>query len=134
LYADDLAAAEQFYRDVLGLSVVSRHEPRHVFFRCGQTMLLVFNPQASSLPSDDVPPHGARGPGHVAFSVASGEIAEWELQLARHGVAIEKRVTWPEGELSLYFRDPCGNSLELTSPAIWGFAVKEDEPGDTPAG
>jgi catechol 2,3-dioxygenase-like lactoylglutathione lyase family enzyme len=42
LYADDLVAAERFYRDVLGLQLVNRKAGRHIFFRCGSTMLLVF--------------------------------------------------------------------------------------------
>lgn len=126
LYADDLAAAEQFYRDVLGLSVVSRQAPRHVFFRCGETMLLVFNPEVSSL-SDDIPPHGAHGPGHLAFSVGSGALADWETQLAGAGILIEKRVTWPNGGVSIYFRDPAGNSIELTSPQIWGISADPSE-------
>jgi catechol 2,3-dioxygenase-like lactoylglutathione lyase family enzyme len=36
------------------------------------------------------------------------------------GVAIEQIVDWPTGGRSVYFRDPAGNSLELTSPSIWG--------------
>ncbi|MBP89866.1 MAG: glyoxalase/bleomycin resistance/extradiol dioxygenase family protein [Planctomycetaceae bacterium] len=122
LYADDLAAAEQFYRDVLGLSVVSRQEPRHVFLRCGETMLLVFNPEVNSLPSAEVPPHGAHGCGHVAFSVGTGEVLDWERVLTEKGIPIEKRVTRPSGGVSLYFRDPAGNSVELTSPRIWGIS------------
>ena len=127
LYAEDLAAAEQFYGDLLGLSVVSRQTPRHIFFRCDKTMLLLFNPEVSGLPSAEVPPHGAHGPGHVAFSVGSGELPDWEMQLAEHGVAIEKRVTWPNGSVSLYFRDPAGNSVELTSPRIWRISSDRTE-------
>ena len=51
LYADDLAAAESFYREVFGLERVTRSEGRHVFFRCGSGMLLIFNPAASRIPS-----------------------------------------------------------------------------------
>ena len=47
LYVDDLVRAEEFYRDVLGLTFVSRQEKRQVFFRCGQRMLLLFNPLVS---------------------------------------------------------------------------------------
>jgi hypothetical protein len=28
-------------------------------------------------------------------------------------------VTWPNGALSIYFRDPAGNSIELVTPNIW---------------
>jgi catechol 2,3-dioxygenase-like lactoylglutathione lyase family enzyme len=46
VYADDLAAAERFYAGVLGMEVIARVEGRHVFFRCGGRVFLVFNPQA----------------------------------------------------------------------------------------
>jgi len=120
LYVDDLGRAERFYRDVLGLELESRQEGRHLFFRCGQRMLLLFNPLASRETSDHFPPHGAFGPGHVAFGVREAELPEWREQLERLGVAIEKVIDWPDGGRSLYFRDPAGNSLELATPRIWG--------------
>ena len=48
LYARDLLAAEQFYRDVLGLRVIASQPGRHIFFCCGQTVLLVFNPTVTA--------------------------------------------------------------------------------------
>ncbi|WP_035261402.1 VOC family protein, partial [Agrobacterium tumefaciens] len=47
LYADDLDAAEAFYRDVFGLEVVRRLPGQFIFFRCGQQMLLIFDPEQS---------------------------------------------------------------------------------------
>jgi catechol 2,3-dioxygenase-like lactoylglutathione lyase family enzyme len=120
LYVDDLGRAEPFYRDVLGLTLVSRQEGRHVFFRCGGRMLLLFNPLGSRDSADQIPPHGALGPGHVAFGVREAELSAWSQWLARHNVAIEKVIDWPGGGRSLYFRDPAGNSLELATPRIWG--------------
>ncbi len=119
LYVDDLGEAERFYTDVLGLALVSRRADRHVFFRCGSTMLLLFNaPATSELPSD-VPLHGARGPGHVAFSVSHSEIEPWTKRLEECGVVVEQRVNWPNGACSIYFRDPAGNSLELATRDLW---------------
>ncbi len=43
LYADDLDAAEAFYGDVLGLARSVAAANRHVFFRCGPGVLLIFN-------------------------------------------------------------------------------------------
>jgi catechol 2,3-dioxygenase-like lactoylglutathione lyase family enzyme len=45
VYADDLDAAERFYTGVLGMEVITRVEGRHVFFRCGGRVFLVFNPE-----------------------------------------------------------------------------------------
>ncbi|MCB9941094.1 MAG: VOC family protein [Planctomycetaceae bacterium] len=122
LYVDDLVAAEEFYADVLGLVFVSRHENRHVFFRCGSTMLLLFDPRVSSDKSSEVPTHGSHGPGHVAFSVPHDEMEAWTARLDQHGVAIEQRVTWPNGGRSIYFRDPAGNSLEFATRDLWNLA------------
>src|SRR5262245_727286 len=120
LYVDDLSRAERFYQDVLGLELESRQEGRHVFFRCGQRMLLLFNPLASRETSDQFPSHGAFGPGHMAFGVREAELASWMEWLRQHDISVEKIIDWPAGGRSLYFRDPAGNSLELATPIIWG--------------
>ncbi len=121
VYADDLAAAETFYRDVLGLAVIGREAGRHVFFRIGaSSVLLVFNP-AATLKGDVLPSHGTRGPGHFAFGVRDG-LEAWKERLASHGVAVEKEATWPGGGRSIYFRDPAGNSVEILTPGVWGLA------------
>ncbi len=119
IYMDDLDAAEAFYRDVLGLEVIGKEASRHAFFRVGNGVLLVFDPDAT-LKGDMLPPHGARGPGHFALGVRAESLDDWRRRLAAHGVAVEKEVEWPRGGRSLYFRDPAGNSVELVTPGLWG--------------
>ena len=121
LYADDLHDAEVFYSTVLELELDSKADGRHLFFKCGQAMLLIFNPKATAAATGPVPRHGAHGPGHVAFSVAADDLDAWVAQIESRGVEVEARVDWPGGGRSIYFRDPAGNSLELTTPQIWGF-------------
>lgn len=125
LYAADLDAAERFYASVIGLEALVHVRGRHVFFRCGTGMLLVFDPERTSadqthVGGSPVPLHGARGAGHVAFSVPRAELGAWRERLREAGVEVESEVEWPRGGRSLYVRDPAGNSVELTSPAIWG--------------
>jgi len=123
LYSSDLAAAEDFYRRVLELELESKVPGRHVFFRCGDGMLLIFDPAATAR-SGPVPSHGAAGPGHVAFAVENEDaLATWPERLRRAGVEVEADVEWPGGGRSIYFRDPAGNSLELTTPRIWGLGA-----------
>ena len=124
LYAADLAAAERFYADVIGLEAFQRVEGRHVFFRCGAGVFLVFDPARTStepgaVGGAPIPPHGATGPGHVAFAVPEAAIDAWRERLARLGVAIESEVRWPRGGRSLYVRDPAGNSVEIAGESIW---------------
>ncbi|GIV98161.1 MAG: bleomycin resistance protein [Herpetosiphonaceae bacterium] len=130
LYASDLDAIEQFYTTVLGLEVFARVEGRHVFFRCGHGVFLVFNPDRTSneqswVAEVPVPLHGTYGPGHMAFAVADSEIPAWRRRLEQLGVTIEADIPWPRGGRSLYFRDPAGNSIELASPRIWGLSERD---------
>jgi catechol 2,3-dioxygenase-like lactoylglutathione lyase family enzyme len=125
LSAADLDAAEEFYTRVIGLAKHAREDGRHVFFRCGNGMVLVFNPEKTSTVATEVggapvPLHGTRGAGHLAFAVREEDIASWRSHLDAHGVGIESEVHWPQGGTSLYVRDPAGNSIELATPKIWG--------------
>jgi catechol 2,3-dioxygenase-like lactoylglutathione lyase family enzyme len=120
LYVDNLDTAKQFYASVLGLELFEHHEKRHLFWRCGQRMLLLFLANECNVPDANLPRHGAHGPGHIAFAVPDDDIPQWKKHLQRCGVAIEQTVNWPQGGRSLYFRDPAGNSLEVASPKIWG--------------
>ena len=120
LYADDLAEAEWFYGRVLGLERVSAQAGRHLFFRCGDAMFLLFDPRASAQSTGDVPTHGAQGAGHVAFAVCEEDLPAWRHRLGEAGIAIEAEIRWPSGGQSIYFRDPAGNSGELVTPRTWG--------------
>ena len=123
LYAEDLDAAERFYGSVLGLEKITRVDDRHVFFRVGETVLLIFNPDrtvtGSSNPDLPVPPHGARGPGHLCFRASAAQISAWAEMLAAEGFGIEADFHWPNGARSIYFRDPADNSLEIAEPRLW---------------
>jgi catechol 2,3-dioxygenase-like lactoylglutathione lyase family enzyme len=133
IYAADLDAAERFYTQVLGLERYSSVPGRHVFFRLGDGMFLIFNPERTSeepsvVGGAIVPAHGARGPGHVAFAIPDAEIPAWRSHIEAAGIQIESEVTWPRGGRSLYFRDPAGNCVELASPKLWG--IPDPAPGD----
>jgi catechol 2,3-dioxygenase-like lactoylglutathione lyase family enzyme len=124
LYAFDLAAAEAFYTDVLGLTPYARTEGRHVFFKLENQMLLIFNPDAVQKPTTGrlpVPPHGAFGEGHVCFKTDSAGIEAWRRRFDELDIAIEADFEWPGGGRSIYVRDPAGNSVEFAEPRIWGF-------------
>ncbi len=117
LYARNLDEVERFYSDILGLEVYSRKEGAFVFFRVGDGMLLIFNPDYTRR-NESVPPHGCDGQGHVAFDTAGYSIGEWVRYLRSKGIEIEKTVEWKGGR-SIYFRDPAGNSVEIIEPGIW---------------
>ena len=123
LYAGDLDAAERFYGDLLGLERLVRVGDRHVFYRVGNGVLLIFNPAETCQPPDNpdlpVPPHGATGPGHFCFAVHGSAFDDWCARLQAAGVGIEADFRWPHGPRSIYFRDPAGNSIEMAEPSLW---------------
>jgi len=120
IYAADLPAAEVFYGDLLGLETVATVPGRHVFFRCGAGMLLVFDPNATAQASaSPVPPHGSHGPGHVCFAAEVSEIAAWRTKFLFENIEIDADIFWPNGARSLYIRDPAGNSVEFAEPRLW---------------
>jgi catechol 2,3-dioxygenase-like lactoylglutathione lyase family enzyme len=123
LYVDDLDAAQAFYGDLLGLEPIQRVGQRHVFFRVGGSVLLLFRPDQSEVATQNprlpVPPHGARGPGHVCFAMPRAQIAALRARVQAAGIAIESEFDWPNGAHSLYVRDPAGNSIEFAEPWLW---------------
>lgn len=124
LYVTDLDAAESFYGGILGLERIAKVGGRHVFFRCGSGVILLFNAEATKIPPPSdarlpVPPHGTVGQGHLCFAASADEIESWRTRLVELGVEIEADFHWPAGGRSIYFRDPSGNSLEFAEPKIW---------------
>ena len=124
LYCDDLEVARRFYSQILELEEEQYVEGRHVFFKLGHSMLLIFNPQATietnSTSKFSFPPHGTSGDGHVCFKVTPKEMLKWENKLIKAGVDIEAKMEWAEDIKSIYFRDPAGNSLEFGQSKMWG--------------
>lgn len=124
LYATDLDEIEGFYRDLLGLEPSTKSAGRQLFYKLGDAMLLIFNPDATCQPPKPgglpVPPHGAVGPGHICFKASAGEIEDWATRLKDRGVSVEADFEWPQGGRSIYFRDPAGNCLEFAEARIWG--------------
>ena len=119
LYADDLPVAVKFYRDILGLELISSID-LVAAFRCAGSVLLIFDPKLSAAAGRDIPSHGKSGAGHLAFAATDEEREQWKARLMAAGVAIESEIEWKQGGRSLYFRDPAGNSIEFAPLTLWG--------------
>lgn len=119
LYVKNLDRAVAFYRDVLGLRMVSEFEnQRGVAFRIGESILLLFDPTQTAGP-ESLPEHAGSGEGHVAFRVEAQELPRWREHLRSKGIAIEKEFSFAGQPPSIYFRDPDRNLLELAVSSIW---------------
>ena len=122
LDCDDLPRSAAFYKALLGVTPMVDNE-RLVAIDAGEgTVLLLFQKGAASsveLPGGLVPAHDSGGAGHFAFAIDPAHAAAWEARLAELGIAIESRVTWERGGLSLYFRDPDHRLVELATPGVW---------------
>jgi len=109
---------EWFYGEVLGMTPIGHVAGRHLFFRAGSDVFLLFTPD-EALSQESPPPHGAMGPGHTCFRVPSESYDAWKGHLGRHDIEVEEEMEWPGGGRSFYFRDPAGNALEIADRDIW---------------
>jgi len=123
VYVRDLERATAFYRDVLGLQVMTGSRRFCALDAGGGTVLILFI-QGETIDGLEtgggvIPPHDSTGPAHFAFAIDGTELEPWRSALADAGVGIESEVSWPAGGTSLYFRDPDENLVELATPGIW---------------
>jgi catechol 2,3-dioxygenase-like lactoylglutathione lyase family enzyme len=114
----DLARAEAFWADVLGLPVVRRSSddagrPRSVWCSLGDGAFVALERASAGGPK-----RADAAPGHhcVALGIAPEERAAWRARLAAAGVSIER-----ESDFTLYVRDPDDNLVGLSHwPAAAG--------------
>lgn len=117
LYVSDLPRSVRFYQETFGFSVISDFGGRGCAMHAGpRQVLLLFKKGASR---DITSPHDGDGELHLAFAIASAELANWESWLREKGIAVEEKRTWELGGWSLYFRDPDRHLLELATPGVW---------------
>ena len=122
LDCDDLAASAKFYTTLLGVTPMVEMDRLVAIDAGAGTVLLLFQkgaPSSVMLPGGLVPAHSAGGPGHFALAIDRADLPAWEARLAELRIAIESRVTWERGGISLYFRDPDGRLVELATPGLW---------------
>lgn len=123
LSVTDPAASAAFYRRLFGFETLLDTDRLVALNVAGRDVLLLFRKgatqEAAAVPGGVIPPHGASGESHLAFSVTEEDLKAWEARLATEGVSVESVVTWPGGARSVYFRDPDRHLVELISPGFW---------------
>lgn len=122
LYVRDLAAARQFYGDLLGWKEVGRYGNAAAVFSAGRThhelLLIQVSPDAAPIPPGD-----RVGLYHLGLKIGESddELRTALAEVRAAGVPIvgmtDHGVTH-----SLYIQDPDGNEIELyidVQPAVW---------------
>jgi catechol 2,3-dioxygenase-like lactoylglutathione lyase family enzyme len=125
----DVGATADFYSRILGMEIASTimddQVPStgdafpyfHIFFRMGDGSTMAFF-ECADLPAAAVATHPAYGVfDHIALQVDDGEqLARWKQWLVSQGVEVLGPVDHKGLIQSIYFHDPNGYRLELTTP------------------
>jgi catechol 2,3-dioxygenase-like lactoylglutathione lyase family enzyme len=115
LVVEDLEQSVRFYRDILGLEVISPARAPAVFLRIGaqvpgipQQIVLVPRPA-------DMPPSTGRRLHHIGLSVSSDDYEEERARLAAAGFALRGGVHPFMPVDAFYLDDPDGNEIEIAT-------------------
>ena len=113
----DLDGMTRFYRDVIGLDLLSETASQAVLGKDGQTLLTLIA-RLSDSPDDKV----SAGLYHTAFLMPSRQaLGEWLITVARNGVKFTGFADHLVSEAT-YLDDPEGNGVEVycdRSPLSW---------------
>jgi catechol 2,3-dioxygenase-like lactoylglutathione lyase family enzyme len=123
LHVENVARSAEFYERLFGLRRLASDDRFCAFAVPGNAVLLLFRKggtlQPVHVPGGMIPPHDGSGRMHFAFKISADALESCEGELAAAGIAIESKVNWPLGGLSLYFRDPDQHLVELIPPGCW---------------
>lgn len=117
LYVRDVSESIRFYEEIFGFSVIKDFGERGCAMAAGERQVLLLFKKGASRAIQS--PHDGDGELHVAFAIASSELASWESWLQARGIEIEEKCVWELAGTSLYFRDPDRHLLELATPGTW---------------
>jgi catechol 2,3-dioxygenase-like lactoylglutathione lyase family enzyme len=112
---NELASAERFYTEVLGLTVVA-HLGDQTLLQCGPQNLALFQVKRPPLTPEQRHERISHplGKGHHAFVVSRGDFDAARAKLGQAGVETAMPINWGDHDC-LYFLDPDGNLLEVVS-------------------
>ena len=113
LYVEDLERSVNFYHTIFGFETIDSDPKRLTVLKVASRQVLLLFKKGATLDQN------VSGSIHLAFSIATSDLGEWEKWLQENKIAIEIKQSWKRGGQSLYFRDPDQNMLELATPGVW---------------
>ena len=120
LEVSDLAAAERFYCDGLGLEVAERWtgERPGLWVKLGREGFLGLWPPESGGPSVGL--FGSRGGAHVhlALRVRPGDLAAMKAHLAEQGIPLAGEIVFESGNAAIYVQDTNDHLIEITEVTV----------------
>lgn len=123
LYVESLERSARFYKHLFGFERMAGDRRFCALNIANQQVLLLFqrgeSQRPSPIPGGTIPGHDGCGRQHLALAITLDLLLPWEHHLAAAGIPIESQVSWPNGGISLYFRDPDQHSIELATPGVW---------------
>ena len=119
LYVDDLERSTQFYQTLFGFEPIASSKRLVALAVASRDVLLLCKRGALVMLGFRRVRQDVEGCLHMAFAIPSGEYDAWKAWLERQGVAIEHELKRELGGHSLFFRDPDGHLIELTTPGTW---------------
>ena len=107
LFVEDLAAAEHFYVELLGMQVEWRPDADNVYLSSGSDNLALHHLKADY--------SGPQHLDHIGFILNEpAEVDEWFAFLSAHGVTMKTNPrTHRDGARSFYCLDPGGNTVQM---------------------
>ena len=112
IYVTNLARAEKFYGEHLGMAVRARIGAEQVLMECGDTILALFAKPNLQTPVEPGAPADPLGRVHFAVNVSKEDWQAARAELAAAGVPLSAPIDWGDHDC-FYLTDPDGNLIEL---------------------
>ena len=112
IYVTDLARAERFYRERLGMEVHARIGAEQVLMRCGDTLLALFAKPDLHTPVEPGAPADPLGRAHFAVDVSAEDWHAAREEFEAAGLPASRPIDWGDHDC-FYVTDPDGNLIEL---------------------
>jgi len=107
LWAEDVPETAHFYKDVLGLELLSHHHGDRPHFKVGDTYLTI-------LKGKPIPPENSIPERFPLFALGVDDLDAAVERLQTHGVELPWGVEEGQGTRWVMFHDPAGNLIEIT--------------------